>query len=218
MTNITKVEAISEYFAENGFRFQPTVTIFYIEDADPDTWKPKPNTPDAWNDVSCLGYKLGTSEAKLIMSSYATTEPGRKMVENPMNSAGAFRIQLDKQFRECWEVGRHITTHSNQLALVQCDDVSGHRDFNKDFMRVGDKLHTGMFGINQHTTGNSADSPPPDKVGGQSAGCLVRRYPSTHYNIFMPALQESGQKKFDTVVIDGSKLDNWLTNKNYILV
>jgi len=214
MKSITKASALKEYYSENGWRTQP-YTITYIEDADADTWEAKTDKPDAWNDVRVLWIP---AEDKIVMSATATSEPGIKMVENPMNSAGAFRIQLDKLFKECWEIDRHITKYSNQEALVQCDDISGFRDFNKDFKRTGDKLYTGLFCVDQHTTADNAEGDAPITVGGWSAGCLVGCYPSTHYNIFMPHCKGSGQKKFDTVVLDGTKFWNWLKEKSYSLV
>lgn len=152
------------------------------------------------------------------MSATATTEPGVKMVENPVVPTGAFRIQLDTLFKECWEIGWHTTKYSKQEALVQCDDISGFRDLNKDFKRTEDKLYTGQFSVNQHTTANNAEGDAPITVGGWSAGCLVGRYPSTHYNTFLPHCKGSGQKKFDTVVLDGTKFWNWLQVKGYSLL
>ncbi|MBD2194623.1 MULTISPECIES: hypothetical protein [Calothrix] len=214
VTHKSKAEALAEYYAENGWRTQP-LTITYLEDADPNTWEAKPNQPDAWNDVRILWQP---KEGKVIVSCSATTEPGIKAVNNPMNSNGTFRIGLDTLFKDAWEVGKHITKSSNQLALVQCGEVLGYRDANKDHIRTGDKTYAGSdFGINQHTTGNSADSPAPDTVGAWSYGCLVGKHPSTHYNLFMPACQESGQTKFDTVVIDASKFQKWLQSKDYSL-
>lgn len=214
MVTISKAKALAEYYSENGWRTQP-YTITYIEDADADTWKSKPNQPDYFNDVRILWVP---AEEKVIMSSQATTEPGLKAVNNPINENGTFRIQLDTVFKQCWEIGRHITKYSNQSALVQVDEVSGYRDKDRNNIRSGDNLFTGLFGINQHTCGNSADSSVPDNVSSWSYGCLVGRYPSTHYNIFMPACRDSGQKRFDTVVLDGSKFNKWLTAKNYSLV
>lgn len=215
VTNKSKTQALAEYYAENGWRTQP-FTITYLEDADPDTWKPQPNQPDAWNDVRIL---WRPKEGKIIVSCSATTEPGISAVNNPINSNGTFRIGLDTLFKEAWQIGRHITQNSNQLALVQCSEVIGYRDDNKDNIRIGDKTYIGSnFGINQHTTGNYADSSAPEKVGRWSYGCLVGKHSSTHYNIFMPACQESGQKKFDTVVIDASKFQIWLQSKGYTLL
>lgn len=214
MKSITKASALKEYYSENGWRTQP-YTITYIEDADPDTWQAKTDKPDAWNDVRILWVP---AEDKVVMSATATTEPGVRMVENPVVPTGAFRIQLDTLFKECWEIGWHTTKYSKQEALVQCDDISGFRDFNKDSKRTGDKLYTGQFGVNQHTTANNGEGEAPIAVGGWSAGCLVGRYPSTHYNIFMPHCKGSGQKKFDTVVLDGTKFWNWLKVKGYSLL
>ncbi|MHC5897361.1 hypothetical protein [Nostoc sp.] len=33
---------------------------------------------------------------------------------------------------------------------IRAADITHYRDFNKDFKRTGDKLDTGLFGVNQH--------------------------------------------------------------------
>jgi|GEM_PF-7037504 hypothetical protein len=210
--NISQARALAEFYAENGWRTQP-FTITYIEDAHPDTWKPTLNQPDRFNDVRIL---WKPKEEEIIISCAATTEPGVRAVKNRMNRNGTFAIALDTHFKECWEIGRHITRNSNQWALVQCDQIKGYRDDNEDFIRTGDKLYTDGAGVNQHTTGNSEDSPAPTRVGGHSYGCLVGQHPITHYTKFMPACRDSGQKKFDTVVLDGGKFWKWLQAKNYV--
>jgi hypothetical protein len=67
-------------------------------------------------------------------------------------------------------------------------------------------------------TANNVEGDASITIGGWSAGCLVGRYPSTHYNVFIPNCKNSGQKKFDTVVLDGTKFWNWLKDKGYSLV
>ncbi|BAZ39404.1 hypothetical protein NIES4101_53570 [Calothrix sp. NIES-4101] len=210
---ISQPQALAEYYAENGWRTQP-FTITYIEDANPTTWEPRPNQPDLFNDVRIV---WRPKEEEIIVSCAATTEPGIRAVNNPMNRNGTFRIALDTHFKECWEIGRHITRSSNQLALVQCDRILGYRDADRNHIRPGDKLYDDGAGVNHHTTGNSADSPAPDRVGGFSFGCLVGQHPVTHYRKFMPALQDSGQRRFDTVVLNGSKFWKWLQEKDYVL-
>ncbi len=209
--NIPQARALAEYYAENGWRTQPT-SICYIEDASPVTWEPLPNQPDKFNDVRIL---WKPKDEEIIVSCAATAEPGVRAVHNRMNRNGTFAIALDTHFKECWEIGRHITRSSNQWALIQCDTIKGYRDDNEDFIRVGDKLYTDGSGVNQHTCGSSANDSAPTYVNGWSYGCLVGQHPSTHYQKFMPALRDSKQKKFDTVVLNGNKFWEWLKSKNY---
>lgn len=210
--NIPQARALAEYYAENNWRTQP-VSICYIEDANPDSWEPLPNQPDKFNDVRIL---WKPKDEQIIVSCAATTEPGVRAVQNRMNRNGTFALALDTHFKECWEIGRHVTKFSNQWALIQCDTIKGYRDDNEDFMRVGDKLYEDAEGVNQHSCGDSEDSPAPTNVGGWSYGCLVGQHPSTHYQKFMPACRDSGQKKFDTVVLDGGKFWSWLKSKKYV--
>lgn len=209
---IPRPQALAEYYAENGWRTQP-LSICYIEDADADDWQPRTNEPDKFNDVRIL---WRPKEEQIVLSCAATTEPGVRAVRNRINRNGTFAIALDTHFKECWEIGRHVTKSSNQWALVQCDEIKGFRDNNEDFIRVGDKLHDDGSGVNQHTCGNSEDSPAPGSVGTWSYGCLVGQHPSTHYKRFMPNLRDSGQKKFDTVVLNGGKFWKWLGSKGYV--
>ncbi len=136
--HIPQARALAEYYAENGWRAQPT-TITYLEDANPDGWEPLPNQPDKFNDVRIL---WKPKNEQIIVSCAATVEPGVRAVHNRMNKNGTFAIALDTHFKECWEIGRHITKSSNQWALIQCDTIKGYRDDNEDFIRTGDELYT----------------------------------------------------------------------------
>jgi len=191
------------YMRSKKWRVSP-LNIVYIEDANADTWQPVSEQPDKWNDVRVLV----TDDGKVIMSAEATVEPGRYYTENRMNDKGAFRIANDIQFTNAWTIG----AHKSQLALVQCRPVKGYRDANEDYIRPGDKLDEGIFGINQHTTGNDSSSPAPALVGKWSAGCLVGRWASTHYRVFMPALRATNESQFDTAVIPGDKLQKFMAN------
>jgi len=180
------------------------INIVYLEDVNPDTWDPKPEQPDQWNDARILVRDNG----EVIMSAQATTEPGRYYTEHRLNPLGAFRIAIDTQFTDEWTFG----AHKDQLALVQCKPVRGYRDNNEDYIRPGDPVDEGIFGINQHTTGNNANVKAPTLVGKWSAGCLVGRHASTHYNVFLPTLKGSGRVLFDTAVIAGDSFYKWKTH------
>ncbi|BAY50177.1 hypothetical protein SAMD00079811_78060 (plasmid) [Scytonema sp. HK-05] len=181
------------YMKSKGWRIRP-LNIVYLEDANPDTWQPTQGKLDEWDDVRIVVSDKG----EVLLSCEATCEPGTYYTYNPMNPAGAFRIANDIQFLDAWEFGYH----HNQEALVQCGTIIGFRDGNKDGIRVGDaKVQGDDFCVNQHTTGDSPDASAPDKVGRWSAGCLVGRYPSTHYGKFLPLCRQMSLKKFDTAII-----------------
>lgn len=178
------------------------INIVYLEDVDANTWQPHPREqPDHWNDARILVRNNG----EIIMSAEATCEPGRWYTENRMNNKGAFRIASDKQFKNAWTIGSHF----KQYALVQCAPVAGYRDDNEDYIRPGDVLDEGIFGINQHTTGDTQYAPAPANIGRWSAGCLVGRWASTHYNVFMPTIKGSGRSTFDTAIIPGDVFHKW---------
>lgn len=185
------------YMKSQGWRIK-NLNIVYLEDVDVNTWNPKQGRLDAWDDARIIL----TSEGEVLLNCEATCEPGAHYTYNPLSEYGAFRIKSNTQFLDAWEIGRHKKQHP---ALVQIGAVEGYRDQNKDGLRPGDKLVRGFYGINQHTCGNYATSPGPDEVGPWSAGCLVGRYPSTHYNEFMPLIKLFNCSTFDTAIIPGNK-------------
>lgn len=195
MANLNRL--IEKYYREKDWDVQK-INITYLRDVEPENWQPNSFAPDRWN---CTRVLWQPDSDMLIMSATATTRPGVRAVDRPMNAGGTFSILHNHIHKGCWELGRHITQHSNQLALVQCDTVIGTRDGNRDYMITGDKQFDDAGGVNQHTTSNVAEGNPPDNVGGWSFGCLVGKYPRTHYQTFMPALQASGLKTFNTGII-----------------
>lgn len=188
------------YFKAKKWRIK-ALNIAYLEDADADNWMPHQNPKlNVWDDVRIVF----TDDGEVLLSCVATTEPGDYYTFKPMNKAGAARIAFG-QYLDAWVLGYHF----KQYALVQVGNISVHRDLNKDGKRTSDKVYSGLFGVNQHTTGNSATSSPPALIGKWSAGCLVGKNPATHYNQFMPLLKHSGVKTFDTAIIDGGDFHNF---------
>ena len=187
-------EKILRYMAERGYKTR-ALNIVYLEGIDTDLVTLNPDRLDVWNDVRAIVSDKGD----VLMACQATTEPGRYYTENRMNANGAARIAFG-QYLEAWEIGNHF----RQSALRQCGTIKVHRDGNEDGKRTGDMVDVGAeFGVNQHTTGDRSGS-GPDLVGRWSAGCLVGRYSSTHYDVFMPICRAMGLRKFDTTIIDGS--------------
>ena len=188
---------IEKYYVEQDWQIQK-LNITYLRDCNPDTWKPNSFAPDRWN---CTRVLWAPGDRDLIMSCAATTRPGVRAVDRPMNAGGTFSILHNHLHKACWELGKHVTRSSNQSALVQCDTIIGTRDSNKDYMISSDRQFDDAGGVNQHTTNNEAVTYKPDSIGGYSYGCLVGAYPITHYKTFMPALKDSGLKLFNTGII-----------------
>jgi len=135
-----------------------------------------------------------------------TTEPSILWTERPMNPGGAARIKFGQY--QAWQVGMHGHKIKHE-ALVQTGGlVSVHRDLNKDYIRTGDKIDTGYFGINQHW---GYDLPRED-LGSSSAGCLVGRTKNGHQK-FMSLIKEDPRYKadkrfiFTTTILPGDEIN-----------
>ncbi|MEM6452805.1 MAG: hypothetical protein AAF703_21120 [Cyanobacteria bacterium P01_D01_bin.105] len=135
-----------------------------------------------------------------------STEPGRHYVINPMNSRGAARIRFGQY--SAWQIGIHGRGSSGHEALIQTGgEVTVHRDFDRNGIRTGDKLHSGYFGINQH----SGYDNPTNHVGKASAGCLVGRSSREHKQ-FMSLIKQDSRylqnKKFifTSTIVPGDDL------------
>lgn len=144
------------------------------------------NPPFVWNDRRCV-LVIKDGVPSLAGNWLATCDPGEQPWDNPENPEGCADIKA-WQFQS-WSVGRHITAHTNQLALVQAADITVLRGPN----RISD---TGSdFGVNQHTTNNPEGASPGDLVGPWSAGCMVGASSDEHYNEFMPLVQADPREK-----------------------
>lgn len=189
-------QSIIDYMVVKGYVVRD-INIVYIEGVNPDTFTLNDDQADQWNDTR----NLITDKGEVLLSCTATTEPGEYYTSNPMNRDGCARIAFG-QYLQAWEFGMH----HYQKALVQVGEIEVYRDLNRDGVRTGDCTYKGLFGINQHTTGDSSGSSAPTYVGKWSAGCLVGKFASTHYESFLPVLQRYNQKRFDTTILDGSLL------------
>jgi hypothetical protein len=139
---------------------------------------------------------------KIVGNWEATTEPGSFYTNNPMNRGGAARIKFDQY--KAWRVG----PHKNQpKALVQVENVTVHRDFDRNGIRTGDKLDIGIFGINQH----HANDAPRHDIGKWGAGCFVGRTVAEHDRFMNLIMQDRRYKLnknhiFWTTIIPGDDL------------
>jgi len=179
--------------------------IVYIEGCGTDG-VPNDNAPNQFNDVRLV---LGVTEEgvpEVLGSWEATSEPGRDWTVNPQDPRGAARIAFGQY--KAWAMGMHHAGGAGaHPALVQIADISVHRDLNKDFRRDGDKVFTGLFGINQHWGYDL----PIDDIRNASAGCLVGRTKTGHMH-FMSLIRQdirfvaSNAYRFMTTVMAASSL------------
>ncbi|MFB2894553.1 hypothetical protein ACE1CI_16710 [Aerosakkonemataceae cyanobacterium BLCC-F50] len=121
--------------------------IVYVEGVDANG-KANSDAIDLWNDRR-LVIQVIDGKALIIGNWAATTEPGRHYTNRPMNPKGAARVQFGQY--KAWSVGRHGNSFPHE-ALIQVGLVAVCRDLNKDGFRRGDRIGTGLFGINQHST------------------------------------------------------------------
>jgi hypothetical protein len=200
---------VIKYALAKGYNIsqQPgTYNIIYIEGVEPDGTE-NMDENNSFNDLRMVIGIDAMGVPKIIGKWVATTEPGSFYTNNPMNPAGAARIEFGQY--KAWQVGPHITKFTNQNpALIQATDVTVHRDFNRDGFRTGDRLDTGSFGINQH----HADDAPRTNIGRWGAGCLVGRTAVGHeefMNIIMQdkRYQQNRQYLFETAIIPGDDLN-----------
>lgn len=178
--------------------------IVYVEgmDANGNINRDKPNE---FNDRRMV-IEIPNQVPELKQNWEATTEPGTHYTLNPMNNMGAARIAFGQY--KAWRVGTHYGSGSDpHEALVQVSPISVYRDRNKDFIRQGDRLYTGLFNINQHWGFDL----PRNNVSYASAGCLVGRERQSHRE-FMKLIKQDRRYianphyVFITTVIPGNEL------------
>jgi hypothetical protein len=143
---------------------------------------------------------------KIVGNWEATTGPGFYYTYNTLNPNGAARIKFGQY--KAWQIGIHYGGGSEpHEALVQEAPITVHRDFNKDMIRTGDKLDTGLFDINQ----NWGYDMPRNNIAYGSAGTLVGRTRQGHREFMSLIKQDKRYVKnknylFITTIIDGNDL------------
>lgn len=176
--------------------------IIYVEGMNEDGTL-NDDAPNEFNDRRIV-IEVINGIPKIVNHWQATTEPGNYYTFNPMNSKGAARIKFGQY--QAWSVGIHGNAEPHE-ALIQVDPITVCRDYNQDFSRTGDKLDTGLFGVNQHW---GYDLPVND-VSNASAGCLVGRRRQGHRE-FMKIIKADRRYQVDsnyvfyTTVIGGDDL------------
>ncbi|MDJ0598120.1 MAG: hypothetical protein QNJ37_04685 [Crocosphaera sp.] len=203
--NGSLAEKIIEYMKEKNYKIfsgERQCNIVYIEGMNPDGTL-NDDKPNHFNDLR-LVIEFVNGVPTIVGNWVGTTEPGGRYTHNPMNPKGAARIKFGQY--TAWQVG----VHKDHEALVQTGGVvTVHRDFDKNFIRTGDKLDTGYFGINQHWGYDN----PFNNIGSASAGCLVGREKRKHRD-FMALIKQDPRYKnnrkfiFTSTIIAGDDLLN----------
>lgn len=170
-SRIVKYMQLKKYEIFQGIR---EYNIVYIEGMNADGTLNQ-DRPNYFNDRRVV-FQIVDGVPAIVGNWEATTEPGFRYTYRPMDpTKGAARIKFGQY--KAWQVGLHGSSSDRHEALVQTGgQVTVHRDFNQDFQRVGDKLDTGFFGINQHWGYDL----PANNVYYASAGCLVGRARQGH--------------------------------------
>ena len=135
----------------------------------------------------CLVVIYNTNDKKEVRRVFTcTTLPGKKAMEHPVNIVGT-AILKEGQYRSCWKIGYHKGQYK---ALVQAKPVTVYRDGNKDdkFDLIPRYIDKGVFGINIHKAGNSANG--STLVDGWSYGCQVLSK-SIDFNALMRLVERS---------------------------
>jgi hypothetical protein len=163
------------------------------------------NKPNEFNDVRMV-IEIVKSVPTIVGKWEGTTEPGTHFTMNPINPNGAARIAFGQY--KSWRVGTHVGSGADpHEALLQIADVSVFRDKNKDMIRTGDKLFTGLFAITQHWGFDL----PRNKIGVAGACSLVGRTRAGHRE-FMKIIKQdkrfllSSSYTFLTTIIPGNEL------------
>lgn len=202
------LDAIVTYCKEAGYELDTRpghVNIVYVEGMNLDG-SLNNDAPNVFNDLRLVLIGQGAGTVAISGKWEATTEPGDYYTYNKLNPKGAARIAFGQY--DAWQVGMHGKGRNAHEALVQTGGpVTVHRDLNKDFIRTGDELDTGYFGINQHHGYNNAYG----NVGRASAGCLVGRTIAGHRQFMQlvksdPRYSKNKSLVYSTIIIPGDAI------------
>jgi peptidoglycan hydrolase-like protein with peptidoglycan-binding domain len=194
-----------KYIQDKGYQIfvnKQEYNIIYVEGINADG-SLNNDAPGVFNDQRIV-IEVVDEVPKIVGQWQATSEPGSHYTYRPMNVGGAARIKFGQY--KAWAVGTHGNAEPHE-ALLQVKNVSVYRDFNQDFKRTGDKLDTGLFGINQHWGYDY----PDNNIKNASAGCLVGRSRDGHRE-FMALIKRdrrylaSKSYVFCTTIIAGDDL------------
>ncbi|MBL7779956.1 MAG: hypothetical protein JNM22_01980 [Saprospiraceae bacterium] len=201
-------DKIIAYMISKGYRVTSDPgcwNIVYVEGVNSDG-TPNGDPLDQFNDRRLLIHHTGTAW-EIYLNVRATTEPGAKATfsAGAARRGGVARIAFG-QYLSTWKLGYH-KGDPNHPALMQIEPVLVHRDKNRDGIRTGDKIESGLFGINQHGTPGRKST----RVGSWSEGCLVGMGWEEHL-LFISLLKEDPRWQtpfgfaWDTTIINGDEL------------
>jgi hypothetical protein len=152
---------------------------------------------NVFDDMMTVSYKEG-GEWKFAQWP-ATTDPGKKGVQQYHNAAGVARL-VEGQYRRSHTLGLHQGKYE---ALRQQKPVKVYRDPNRDLTYDENKIAEGVFGINIHKAG--ADS---TYVENWSEGCQVFKK-SADFDAFMVLCRKAAAihgKSFTYTLIESSDI------------
>lgn len=138
---------------------------------------------NTFNDELHLIYKVG---GKWVDNRFEiTTEPGFRLLKNPMNSKGC-AILVPGQYNGCYQLGLHKGKYT---ALVQRAPVKVYRDSNRDtIVDMNPRtIDEGYFGINIHKAGTDSKI-----VDNWSGGCQVFKR-EVDFNKFIEVCKRSSK-------------------------
>jgi hypothetical protein len=199
---------IVRYMESKGYsisRGKQQRNIVYIEGACADG-SANADENDIYNDRRIV-FEFVNNEPKILGNWLATTEPGSKYTNNPLNSGGAARVSFG-QYKNTYKVGIHEgpSGRGKHEGLKQVGNVTYTRDRNKDGKRTGDPISNGNPFLNQHKGSGNSER----RIGGDSAGCLVGWGSSGHVE-FMDIIkgdtryQSNQDYKFTVTLINGDR-------------
>lgn len=199
-----------KYMAEMNYRISigdKKYNIVYVEGMDANG-SLNNDAPNQFNDRRMVIEIPSGDRRPVVQGNWeATTEPGTHYTMNPLDDVprrlGTARIAFGQY--KAWQVDTHGRGRAEpHEALVQATPVSVYRDKNQDFIRSGDLLYTGNFGINQHW---GYDYPRTD-ISLAGAGCLVGRARQGHREFMALIKQDKRYQRnndylFHTTIIPG---------------
>ena len=174
------------------------------------------STNDTFNDVLYIYWKEGDT-FKCVKTSGFTTKPGKKSIQNPINSKGC-AIVKEGWHPDIWHHGVHARgKKSEHKALRQDEGVTKPIAITRDNTQRGQTgkyelriisstLENGYPYTNMHRSGNEKSS----NVGEWSAGCQVFQVKSEFEEMLSMAniASSKGQKLFSYFLTNQNVLDN----------
>lgn len=111
-----------------------------------------------------------------IFQMQATTLPGLKWMESPMNPDGC-AILKEGQYRSTYKISNHNGKYEALCQRLNDVDVFRDNDRDREYDMIKGTLQSGMFGINIHKAHENYEL---ETVNGYSAGCQVVQDPQDY--------------------------------------